>query len=434
MSSPSTLVQPVPRRADRRLDTAWLGGVCSGLAAHLNWPVLVLRLGFVLLSASMGIGVLVYLVLWLAMPLASEAPQAPGIEAASRSGMRTVQAGYRVPADLGLISAVALLGAGLLWFVQAAGWGAPAAALWPALAGTFGLMLIWWQADHIPNRSMKGLTGWRRWFAPLLAHWSRIVRILLGLLGLVTAVVLIVVALPPLPEGSRTLIVLGLVVVALLLAASPWIIRVRRSLATIREEKMLADARADMAAHLHDSVLQTLALIQRQAQNPKAVAALARRQERELRSWLYGETAVDAPTVKAALVASAAEVEDAHGVDIDIVVVGDRDLDGDARPLVQAAREAMVNAAKHAGVAKVDVYAEVDDDAIEVFVRDRGGGFVLDDIPADRMGVRGSIIERLRRAGGNATIRSAPETGTEVRLEMKRGPSRPHHRPPLPGW
>ena len=420
MSSPSTLVQPVPRRADRRLDTAWLGGVCSGLAAHLNWPVLVLRLGFVLLSASMGIGVLVYLVLWLAMPLASEAPQAPGIEAASRSGMRTVQAGYRVPADLGLISAVALLGAGLLWFVQAAGWGAPAAALWPALAGTFGLMLIWWQADHIPNRSMKGLTGWRRWFAPLLAHWSRIVRILLGLLGLVTAVVLIVVALPPLPEGSRTLIVLGLVVVALLLAAAPWIIRVRRSLATIREEKMLADARADMAAHLHDSVLQTLALIQRQAQNPKAVAALARRQERELRSWLYGETAVDAPTVKAALVASAAEVEDAHGVDIDIVVVGDRDLDGDARPLVQAAREAMVNAAKHAGVAKVDVYAEVDDDAMEVFVRDRGGGFVLDDIPADRMGVRGSIIERLRRAGGNATIRSAPETGTEVRLEMKR--------------
>ncbi|MFN8118777.1 MAG: PspC domain-containing protein [Micropruina glycogenica] len=420
MSSPSTLVQPVPRRADRRLDTAWLGGVCSGLAAHLNWPVLVLRLGFVLLSASMGIGVLVYLVLWLAMPLASEAPQAPGIEAASRSGMRTVQAGYRVPADLGLISAVALLGAGLLWFVQAAGWGAPAAALWPALAGTFGLMLIWWQADHIPNRSMKGLTGWRRWFAPLLAHWSRIVRILLGLLGLVTAVVLIVVALPPLPEGSRTLIVLGLVVVALLLAAAPWIIRVRRSLATIREEKMLADARADMAAHLHDSVLQTLALIQRQAQNPKAVAALARRQERELRSWLYGETAVDAPTVKAALVASAAEVEDAHGVDIDIVVVGDRDLDAEVRPLVQAAREAMVNAAKHAGVAKVDVYAEVDDDAIEVFVRDRGGGFVLDDIPADRMGVRGSIIERLRRAGGNATIRSAPGAGTEVRLEMKR--------------
>ena len=174
---------------------------------------------------------------------------------------------------------------------------------------------------------------------------------------------LIVVALPPLPEATRTLLVLAMVVVMLLLAAAPWFIRVRRSLSTIREEKMLADARADMAAHLHDSVLQTLALIQRQASDPKAVASLARRQERELRSWLYGET-LDAATVKAALVASAAEVEDDHGVDVEIVVVGDRDLDSELRPLVQAAREAMVNAAKHAGVNKVDVYAEVDDDAV----------------------------------------------------------------------
>ncbi|MFT3861826.1 PspC domain-containing protein [Micropruina sp.] len=411
--------QPVSRRADRRLDTAWLAGVCSGLAAHLNWPVLVLRLGFVLLSASMGLGVGVYLVLWLALPLASEAPQAPGIEAASRGGLRTVPDGHRVPADLGVMSAVMLLGAGLLWFVEAAGLGAPAPALWPALAGVPGLMLIWWQADHIPNRSMTGLTGWRRWFAPLIAHWSRIVRILIGLFGLGTAVGLTVMALPPLPEGMRTLVVLGLAVLGLLLAAAPWIIRVRRSLATIREEKMLADARADMAAHLHDSVLQTLALIQRQASDPKAVATLARRQERELRAWLYGETS-EAATVKAALVDSAAEVEDDHGVDVDIVVVGDRELAADLRPLVQAAREAMVNAAKHAGVAKVDVYAEVDHDTIEVFVRDRGSGFVLEEIPADRMGVRGSIVERLRRSGGNATIRSAPGEGTEVRLEMKR--------------
>ena len=178
-------------------------------------------------------------------------------------------------------------------------------------------------------------------------------------------------------------------------------------------------AQLECAVHLEvfDSVLQALALIQRQAQNPKAVAALARRQERELRSWLYGETAVDAPTVKAALVASAAEVEDAHGVDIDIVVVGDRDLDGDARPLVQAAREAMVNAAKHAGVAKVDVYAEVDDDAMEVFVRDRGTGFDLDAVPSDRLGVRQSIIGRMRRAGGDARI-IRRQTGTEIHLTL----------------
>ncbi|HOQ54517.1 MAG TPA: PspC domain-containing protein [Micropruina sp.] len=419
MSASGSPVQAVPQRADRRLDSAWLAGVCSGLAAHLNWPVLVVRVGFVLLSASMGLGVLVYLVLWLALPLAAEDPRAPGIDAATRGGLRTAQQRYRVPADLGTMSAVVLLGAGLLWIAQSAGFGLPAWALWPAMAGAAGLMLIWWQADHIPNRGMSEVSGWRRWFVPLIAHWSRIVRILLGLLGLGTAVALVMVALPDLPETTQTLIVLAMAVLALLLAAAPWFVRVRRSLTSIREQKMLADARADMAAHLHDSVLQTLALIQRQAGDPKAVGALARRQERELRAWLYGETA-DASTVKAALTAAAAEVEDDHGVDVDIVVVGDRDLEADLRPLVQASREAMVNAAKHAGVAKVDVYAEVDDDAVEVFVRDRGKGFVLEQIPADRMGVRGSIMERLRRAGGNATIRSAPGEGTEVRLEMKR--------------
>ncbi len=419
MSSSSSPAQPVPQRADRRLQSAWLAGVCSGLAAHLNWPVLVVRVGFVLLSASMGVGVVVYLVLWLALPLAAATPDAPGIDAATRGGLRTAQQRHRVPADLGAMSAVVLLGAGLLWFVQSAGLGLPTWALWPALAGTAGLMLIWWQADHLPNRGLTDLAGWRRLLAPLIAHWSRIVRIVLGLLGLSTAVALIVIALPDLPEATRTLLVLAMAVAALVLAAAPWFIRVRRSLTTIREQKMVAGARADMAAHLHDSVLQTLALIQRQANDPKAVAALARRQERELRAWLYGETS-DAATVKAALVASAAEVEDDHGVDVDIVVVGDRELDADLRPLVQAAREAMVNAAKHAGVAKVDVYAEVDDDSVEVFVRDRGQGFEIEQIPADRMGVRGSIVERLRRAGGNATIRSGPGEGTEVRLEMKR--------------
>ncbi|MFT4295243.1 MAG: PspC domain-containing protein [Micropruina sp.] len=408
-----------PHRADRRLQSAWLAGVCSGLAAHLGWPVLVLRIGFVLLTASMGIGVVVYLVLWLALPLAAEAPRAPGLEATRRRGMNTVEAPSRVPADLGAMSAVALLGAGLLWFVQSTGVGLPSRVLWPALAGTAGLMLIWWQADHISNRSIRRQTGLRRWFAPLTAHWSRIVRIVLGLVSLGIAIGLVVVTLPELSETARTMVVLGLVVVTLLLAAAPWIIRVRRSLAVAREEKMLADARADMAAHLHDSVLQTLALIQRQASDPKAVTSLARRQERELRSWLYGETS-DEATVKAALVAAAAEVEDDHRVEVEIVVVGDRPLDADLKALVQAAREAMVNAAKHAGVSQVDVYAEVDDGAVEVFVRDRGRGFVLDEIPEDRMGVRGSIVQRLRRAGGNATIRSAPDEGTEVRLEMKR--------------
>jgi signal transduction histidine kinase/phage shock protein PspC (stress-responsive transcriptional regulator) len=406
-------------RADRRLDEAWLAGVCSGLAAHLGWPVLVVRVGFLLLVASKGLGVIVYLLLWLALPLAPEAREAPGLEAARRGGKRTVDRPGSAPADLGAASAVALLGGGLLWLVQSTGWGLSETVLWPALSATLGVLLIWWQADHIPARSLRGHRGLGRWFAPLLAHWSQIVRILLGLAALGVALGFVLGALPLMSETSRTLLALALAVAALLVAAAPWIIRVRRSLTVAREEKMLADARADMAAHLHDSVLQTLALIQRQASDPKAVASLARRQERELRSWLYGETP-DVVTLKAALSAVAADVEDVHGVDIDIVVVGDSDLDGDLNAIVGAAREAMVNAAKHAGVTRVDVYAEVLDQDVEVFVRDRGRGFAPDEVAEDRMGLRGSIVERLRRVGGNATIRSTPGEGTEVKLEIRR--------------
>jgi signal transduction histidine kinase len=172
-----------------------------------------------------------------------------------------------------------------------------------------------------------------------------------------------------------------------------------------------------MAAHLHDSVLQTLALIQRQADDPKAVQQLARRQERELRTWLYGEEAAEA-TLKAALTAAAAEVEDERAIPVDVVVVGDCDASEPVQALVRAAREAMVNAAKHSGADKIDVYAEVLDGTIEVFVRDRGQGFDLDDIAEDRMGVKGSIIDRMARHGGTAVVRSTPGEGTEVRLEM----------------
>ena len=410
----------VPHRADRRLDSAWLAGVCSGLAAHLGWPVLVLRIGVVLLSASMGIGVLVYLVLWLALPLAAEAPQAPGLEAAHRRGLRTVEAPSKVPTDLGAMSAVALLGAGLLWLVQAAGFSLPQRVLWPALAGSAGLMLIWWQADHISNRSISRSTALRRWFAPLTAHWSRIVRIVLGLLGLGTAIGLIVVTLPSMSETVRTLLVLGLSVATLLLAAAPWLIRVRRSLTAAREEKMLADARADMAAHLHDSVLQTLALIQRQADDPREVARLARRQERELREWLYGEDE-GADTLRAALLEAALEVEDNFPVQVETITVGDDvDLTPALRELVRAAREAVLNAAKHSGAPTVDVYAEVSEELVEVFVRDRGRGFDTEQIAEDRMGVRGSILDRMARHHGVARIRSSAERGTEVTLEMRR--------------
>jgi signal transduction histidine kinase len=245
------------------------------------------------------------------------------------------------------------------------------------------------------------------------------VRVVVGL-GLVGAAFGLVVAqqgqLDQLPEvmAMTVLALAGLAVVV-----APWIYRSRTALNTARAEKVRAAARADMAAHLHDSVLQTLALIQRQSEDPRAVQQLARRQERELRTWLYGEELTET-TLKAALTTAVAEVEDERAVPVELVVVGDAEPSDAVQALVRAAREAMVNAAKHSGADKIDVYAEVDEDLIEVFVRDRGEGFDLDNVPEDRMGVRGSIIDRMARHGGTATVRSRPGDGTEVRLEIRR--------------
>ena len=219
--------------------------------------------------------------------------------------------------------------------------------------------------------------------------------------------------------STRAVVVpLALVAGALLLFA-PWWLRLLRQVTVERERRVREYERAEMAAHLHDSVLQTLAMIQRQADDPKAVQQLARRQERELRNWLYGDELPEA-TLKAALASAAAEVEDERGVPVELVTVGDCDTSESIQALVRAAREAMVNAAKHSGADKIDVYAEVDEDYVEVFVRDRGNGFDADTVAEDRMGVKGSIVDRMARHGGTATIRSAPGDGTEVRLEIKR--------------
>ena len=196
-------------------------------------------------------------------------------------------------------------------------------------------------------------------------------------------------------------------------------LRVRRALVQAREARIVSDARADMAAHLHDSVLQTLALIQKQAYDPHEVTRLARRQERELRTWLYG-TEVPMATLKAALADAAQDIEDDFPVNVEVVVVGDAELTPQLAELVKSAREAMLNAAKHSGAPLVDVYAEADADHVEVFVRDRGRGFDPAAVPEDRLGIDKSIVERMRRHGGTARLRSSAGTGTEVTLEMTR--------------
>jgi signal transduction histidine kinase len=208
------------------------------------------------------------------------------------------------------------------------------------------------------------------------------------------------------------------------LAIGPALIRLGRELVEERRERIRSEERADVAAHLHDSVLQTLALVQRRADDPREVVRLARRQERELRAWLLGGDADSPPAATSlgrALEGVAAEVEDECGVPVEVVRVRDCPLDN-LEPLLLASREAMLNAARHSGAPDVSVYLEVEPHRATVFVRDRGRGFDPASVPADRGGIAASIVGRMARRGGTAAIRSAPGDGTEVELVLPRGP------------
>jgi signal transduction histidine kinase len=201
---------------------------------------------------------------------------------------------------------------------------------------------------------------------------------------------------------------------------APWVVRLVRSLTEERAERIRSQERAEVAAHLHDSVLQTLAMVQRRSGDPAEVASLARRQERELRAWLAGRPAPgQGGRLTSALEVAAAEVEERHGVPVEVVVVGDRELDQAHEAVVAAAREAMTNAAKFGGGSGVDVYAESDGGRTQVFVRDRGPGFDPEAVPADRRGLRESIVGRMERNGGRARVTSSPGSGTEVEIVLE---------------
>lgn len=197
-------------------------------------------------------------------------------------------------------------------------------------------------------------------------------------------------------------------------------IEVEHLLASERSERIRSEERADMAAHLHDSVLQTLALIQKRSTEPAEVGSLARQQERELRNWLYGAAGLRAESLAGALDAACAAVEERHRIDVDLVTVGDSPLDDNLRALVAATSEAITNAAKFSGVSKVSVYSELADSEARVFIRDRGKGFDPAAVDEDRQGVRESIVGRIQRRGGDAIIRSSPDTGTEIELAIHR--------------
>jgi signal transduction histidine kinase len=290
--------------------------------------------------------------------------------------------------------------------------------VWPLLLGAFGMALVWRPAvagtgPHPPERRVS----WREYLRG--GGWLNLPRLALGVLLVVFASAALLHAAKVLHNLGDAFGVVAIVATALGMLIAPWFVRLGRNLATERAGRIREQERAEVAAHLHDSVLQTLALIQKRAGDPREVAGLARRQERELRRWLFerpGGSGGD--SVRIALELAAAEVEELHGVPIEVVIVGDRPLEARLEALVPAAREAMTNAAKFAGSDRVDLYAEVGDERVEVFVRDRGAGFDPDSIPADRRGVRDSIVGRVERHGGHASIHSAPGEGTEVELAM----------------
>ncbi|MGV9352997.1 ATP-binding protein [Streptomyces misionensis] len=410
-----------PRKLYRSGDGRWLGGVARGLAGHLGLPVVWVRLVFVGLFMANGLGALLYAAFWFFVPLGvggvgGHRPSPVGTETTPGGRRRLVA---RKP-DRGQIVALLLMVTVSMVFVSSVDLTRTAKAyLVPAVLVAAGVALVWRQADNA-RRARWVEVGRRR-------RTLTLVRAAAGVL-LVTAGVSAIFVLQGSAAHLGAVLQAALaVLVGITLLAGPYLIRVTQDLSAERLMRIRAQERAEVAAHVHDSVLHTLTLIQRNADNPGEVRRLARAQERDLRTWLYkpegtGKDEADEPdTVAEAVRRSAAEVEDKHGVPIEVVVVGDCPLDDRIGAQMQAAREAMVNAAKYGGEGgAVQVYAEVESGSVFVSVRDRGPGFDLDSIPADRMGVRESIIGRMERNGGTARLRAVPGGGTEVELEMER--------------
>jgi signal transduction histidine kinase len=221
-----------------------------------------------------------------------------------------------------------------------------------------------------------------------------------------------------LSQARHGLAAMAATVIGLSVIAAPWLLSLLRELDTERRKRIRADERAELAAHVHDSVLHTLTLIQRSADDPRQVRRLARSQERQLRSWLqHGQ---DSSPRAPARAWGAGEVEDSGGVPIEVVCVGDMEIGDRTSAMILAAREALVNAARHSGAPQIAVYAEVEPDRVTIFIRDRGSGFDANSIPVGRMGIRQSIIGRMQRCGGQATVRAVPGAGTEIELRLAR--------------
>ena len=390
------------RRMVRPVQGRYVGGVCAGLAQHLGLNVRHVRVGFILACFGGGAGIVAYVFLWALTPQSRESNLFVGTSTAASS--RTADESVR-----NLMIGLGLLVIGGLLLAQDHGFDLRLGVLIPLLTVAGGAVLAWSKLDDAERGRwlVRDTGGSRR------AGLARLViGIVLASLG--------VVVLATQGRGLAGLWDVGIAAVAVLagaaLIAAPWGVRLWGDLRAEQAQRARETERADIAAHLHDSVLQTLALIQRKSADPAEVVRLARSQERELRGWLYAGPIGSQASLASAVTEVAHDVEDLHGIPIELVVTRDRPLDPGGTALVRALREALLNAVTH-GAPPVSVYVEVGADLVEAFVRDHGPGFDLAEVPQDRLGVRESILGRMSRHGGSAALRRL-EQGTEVSLSL----------------
>ena len=394
----------------------WLTGVCKGIALHLGISVMWVRLAFIALTCLYGAGIIAYVFLWIFMPAgdpqavasAEHIPveQAPlargnqpaqaGVEDTAVSAESLSEAIQRAPKPaLVALAGFVLLTIGLLLV----GTGADSQLIIPLLLGLAGIALAWMNLSPNGTQLLSMLGGIALIFIGWAIYVSNVTYVGWG-------------------TSPRRIMLSGFIMIACIaLAVMPWANAMLQRLSREQALKEREEERADMTAHLHDGVLQTLALIQLHFEDPSTVFTLARGQERKLREWLYQERSTSDRSVSAGLKQIAAEVEDEHGKPIEVVTVGDAHPSAQTDALLDATRQALVNAVTH-GSEPISLYCEATDTTVEVFVRDHGEGFDIDAIPPDRLGIRESIIGRIKRRGGTVEIVSRAGWGTEVRMHM----------------
>jgi signal transduction histidine kinase/phage shock protein PspC (stress-responsive transcriptional regulator) len=380
-----------------------VAGVAAGLAERWGLDPAMVRAAFVALCAAGGAGVIAYLLAWA---ISAE----PQPQTAATPPRTLTPAAYRRRV-IGLLCIVA----GALLVLRDVGLWFGDRLAWPLVLGVLGSAVIWMRSDE--RERWARLAG-RDTF---LGSRAATVRIVAGGLLVAAGMGVFLAGNQVFSATGEALVAMAVTASGILLILGPWVFRLARQASDDRRERIRSEERAEMAAHLHDSVLHTLALIQRSGAASPDVVSLARTQERELRAWLQGQPPpAEAQTLGGAVEAMAARVEQMHHVAVESVVVGDCAVDERVRALLMATQEAAVNAARHSGAAKVDVYVEVEGDKVTAFVRDRGRGFDPDVVPQDRRGIRESIVGRLRRSGGSAAVSSAPGEGTQVQMQVAR--------------